>query len=151
MRTIWRRVADERGTVLVLALFIMAFLMVAGAVLLKVSGAETDIAYNTVWGEGSFYAAEAGLNIAVDLIGPTSHGTITVPVTPIGGNYSYQGNAQFVGTTPQPFYSIAQGTTYNEAGYVFLTHLLNGIGNSTGPRTALRRVQAQSLYGPVAQ
>jgi hypothetical protein len=149
MRAIWCRVADERGTVLVLALFIMAFLLVAGAFLLRMSSAETDIAYNAVWGEGSFFAAEAGLNVAVDQIGPTAVGTQNVGPTPIGGTFSYQGSYAFIGTTTQPGYSIGSGTAYNPAGYVFYTHTVTGTG--TGPRSAQRQVEARSLYGPVAQ
>lgn len=149
MRLIWLRVANERGTVLILALFIMVFLMVAGAFLLRMSSAETDIAYNTVWGEGSFFAAEAGLNVTVDQIGPTTVGVLTVAPTALGGNHSYQGNATFLGTSTQPGYSIGSGTAYNPAGYVFYTHVVNGIG--TGPRSAQRQVQAQALFGPVAQ
>ncbi len=148
---LWLRVSDERGTVLVLALFFMAFLMVAGAFLLKMSGAETDIAYNTVWGEAAFFAAEAGLSVTVDQIGPGSVTTITIPPTAIGGSYTYAGNAQFLGTTTQPGYAIASGTAYNPAGYIFYQHVLNGIGTSTGTRMAQRQVQAQSIFGPLSQ
>jgi len=149
MRTIWGRLKDERGTVLVLALFIMAFLMVAGAFLLRMSSAETDIAYNTVWGEGSFFAAEAGLNVTVDQIGPTTVGTLTVATTAIDGNHSYQGSSQFIGTTTQPGYAIGYGGGYVPAGYVFYTHTVTGTG--TGPRSAQRQIQARALYGPMAQ
>src|SRR5262245_31971982 len=151
MRTMWLRVSNEQGTVIVLALFFMAFLMVAGAFLLKMSGAETDIAYNTVSGEAAFFAAEAGLNVTADQIGPTSLTAITVAPTAIGGTYRYAGNAQFVGTTTQPGYAVASGTGYNPAGYIFYQHAVNGIGTNTGARTAQRQVQAQALYGPLSQ
>ena len=149
MRTGWRRLGDERGTVLVLALFIMAFLMVAGAFLLRISSAETEIAYNTVWSEGSFYAADAGLNVAVDQLSPAVVDTVAIASTPLGGSYSYSGNVQFVGTTGQPGYSIGVGTGYNPSGYVFYTYTVSGTG--TGPRSAQRQVEARALYGPVAR
>jgi hypothetical protein len=149
MRILWLRTANERGTVLVLALFIMAFLLVAGAFLLRMSSAETDIAYNTVWAEGSFFAAEAGLNVAVDLIGPLAVGTSTVANTALDNQYSYSGNATFIGTSTQPGYSLGAGTGYNPAGYVFFTHTVTGTG--TGPRSAQRQIQARTIWGPVAQ
>jgi hypothetical protein len=149
MRTVWLRLSDERGAVLILALFTMVFLMVAGAFLLRMSSAETDIAYNTVWGEGSFFAAEAGLNVAVDQLGPTTVGLLNVGPTALDANHSYQGSAQFIGTSNQPGYSIGSGTGYNPGGYVFFTHTITGTG--TGPRSAQRQIEARALYGPVAQ
>jgi hypothetical protein len=149
MRTIWLRVADQRGTVLLLSLFVMMFLLVAGAFLLRMSSAETDISYNTVWGEGSFFAAEAGLSVAVDAIGPTTTApcpTAPSAVTPIDGHYSYQGNSCFIGTTNQPRYAIGYTGGYVPSGYRFNSHNVTGTG--TGPRNAQRQIQARALFGP---
>lgn len=160
MRTTWLRVTNQRGTVIVLALFIMAFLMVAGAFLLRMSSAETDISYNTVWGEGSFFAAEAGLSVSVDQIGPQlvpvpgacpppTVTVVTVPTTALDGNHSFQGTSCFMGTTNQPGYAIGYGGGYVPQGYVFHTHNVTGTG--TGPRNAQRQIQARALFGPMAQ
>ena len=71
MRERRSRWSNERGSVLVLAIFIMALLLAAGMIMLRMSASETDIAYNTVWAEGSFYAAEAAIAIGIDQLGPT--------------------------------------------------------------------------------
>ena len=151
MRTIRRRWNDERGSVLLLSLFIMAFLLVAGGLLLRLSSAETDIAYNTVWSEGSFYAAEAAISVGVDQLGPnlTANWTPTPATTALDAYYSYTPQVTFEGTTAQPGYSIGSGTGYNPGGYVFYTYTANGTGN--GPRSAARQIQARAIYGPMAQ
>jgi Tfp pilus assembly protein PilX len=149
MSDIRRRLTDERGSVLVLALFIMALLMATGVVLLRMSGSETDIAYNTVWSEGSFYAAEAALSIGIDQLGPTLVTNVALANTALGPQFTQQGNVQFLGTTAQPGYSLGSGTGYNPSGYVFFTYTVTGTG--TGPRNAQRQVEVRASFGPVAQ
>jgi len=149
MSGIRHRLTDERGSVLVLALFIMALLMAVGVVLLRMSGSETDIAYNTVWAEGSFYAAEAALAVGIDQLGPTLVNDVALANTPLGTQFTQQGNVQFLGTTAQPGYSLGSGTGYNPAGYVFYTYTVSGTG--TGPRNAQRQLEVRATFGPVAQ
>lgn len=149
MRTIWHRCTDERGSVLILALYIMALLMATGAVMLRTSASETDIAYNTVWSEGSFYAAEAAVSVGVDLLGPTLVDSVALANTPLGTQYTRQGNIQFLGTSAQAGYSLGSGTGYNPVGYVFYTYTVTGTG--TGPRAATRGVEVRASFGPVAQ
>jgi hypothetical protein len=152
MRTIWLRVSDERGTAVVLALFIMAFLMVAGAFLLRMSAAETDIAYNAVWSESAFYAADAGLSVGVDGLGPNWDTIGPVATTPLGGGYTYEATRAFVETIDQPGYSIGTGTGYNPSGYVFYSFQVTATGKGTGlggKSSAQRQVDARAIYGPV--
>ena len=51
------------------------------------------------------------------------------------------------GTRPGTGYSIAVGTGYNPAGYVFYDYQVNVTG--AGPGTAQREVEALAGYGPV--
>ncbi len=154
MRRLWRRCCDERGIALVIALSIMALLLVGGVFLLRMSSIEGDIAYNTVWAEGSFFAADAAINVAVDTIAPNVSNCAGAS-TPIGNGYSYQvlntppNPGCFAGAQQEAGYSLGRGTGYNPAGFVFYTFSFTGSG--TGPRSAQRTIDAQATYGPIAQ
>ena len=152
MRGLWRQGADERGMVLVIALFIMAILLMTGVFLVRMSSTEGDIAYNAMYSEGSFYAADAAINVGLDLVTPT---VTTAPIdcdappllscpTP----FIYDGSVAFSGTTRLPGYSIGSGTGYNPGGFVFYTYLITGSGAG---RRAQRQIDVQAAYGPVAQ
>ncbi len=70
MRRVWRECTGERGMVLIIALFIMAVLLVAGVFLVRMSATEGDIAYNMVWAEGSFFAADGAISVGLDQLAP---------------------------------------------------------------------------------
>lgn len=154
MYRVWRQCRDERGIALVIALSIMTLLLVGGVFLLRMSSIEGDIAYNTVWGEGSFFAADAAINVAVDTIAPNITNCAGAQ-TSIGNGYSYQvqntppNPGCFAGTQQEAGYSLGSGTGYNPSGYVFYTFAFTGSG--TGPRSAQRTIDAQATYGPIAQ
>lgn len=154
MPRVWRQCRDERGIALVIALSIMILLLVGGVFLLRMSGIEGDIAYNAVSAEGSFFAADAAINVAVDTIAPNVQNCAGAQ-TAIGGGYSYQvqntppNTACFAGTQQEAGYSLGSGTGYNPSGYVFYTFAFTGSG--TGPRSAQRTIDAQAAYGPIAQ
>lgn len=141
------RWSDERGSVLVLAIFIMALLLAAGLIMLRMSASETDIAYNTVWSEGSFYAAEAALSVGIDQLGPTLVNDLAMAAAPLDTQYSRMGNIQYRGTSPQAGYSLSSGPTYNQQGFYFLNYTVTGTG--TGPRNAQRQVEVRATFGPV--
>ena len=147
MCRLWRQCSDERGMALVMALFTMAILLAAGTFLLRMSATEGDIAYNSMWAEGSFFAADAAINLGLDLVSPT------VTTTPIAsttiGSFTYQGNVNFSGTQAQPGYSLGSGTGYNPGGYVFYNFAVTGSG--AGPRSSQRTINVVAAYGPVAQ
>jgi hypothetical protein len=156
MHRAWRHCSNERGIALVIALSIMALLLVSGVFLLRMSSIEGDIAYNAVWSEGSFFAADAGINVAVDTIAPTVQ-DCTVARTALGGGFDYQvqnftppaNTGCFGGTQQQAGYSLGSGTGYNPSGYVFYN--FGFLGSGFGPRSAQRAIEAQATYGPVAQ
>ena len=148
MRSVWRQCTDERGIVLVIALFIMAILLVAGVFLVRMSATEGDIAYNTIWAEGSFFAADAAINVALDQLAPVLT-PVTIAQTTIGGSFTYSGNITFSSTQQQAGYSLGAGTGYNPGGFVFYQFALTGSG--TGPRSASRTINVQATYGPISQ
>ncbi len=162
MRAGGQRWRDEGGMVLMLSLMVMVVLSLLGAALLTMSGSETFVSYRTVHREGAFYAAEGGIHIGLDQVsGNTVTSTQAIPLTTIGGNYTYRSGSrddpppqdpqplQFVGTRPGTGYSIAVGTGYNPAGYVFYNYQMNVTG--TGPRNAQREVEVLAAFGPVPE
>jgi hypothetical protein len=150
MRRAWQQCSDERGMALVMALFIMAILLAAGTVLVRMSATEGDIAYSTMWSEGSFFAADAAINVGLNQgVTPTNVTTSAVTQTTIGGSFTYQGNVTFSGTNQQPGFALGSGTGYNPGGFVFYNYAVTGSG--TGPRSAQRTIDVVATYGPVAQ
>jgi hypothetical protein len=148
MYRIWRQCRSERGIALLIALSIMALLLVGGVFLLRMSSIEGDIAYNAVWAEGSFFAADAAINVGIDQMGPTLS-TWTPGSTTIGGSFAYTPSVTFSGTQSQPGFSLGVGTGYNPAGYAFYSFAITGSG--TGPRSAQRTIDVTATYGPIAQ
>src|SRR5215470_16864693 len=99
MRSLWRHCIDERGIASVMAIFIMVLLLVSGIFLVRMSSTEGDIAYGTMWAEGSFFAADAGADANC-----------------------------FLNTTQRAGYSIGSGTGYNPGGFVFYNYAITGTG-----------------------
>jgi Tfp pilus assembly protein PilX len=152
-QTPWRG-RDQRGLVLVIALSVMAMLLVGAVVLLRMASIDRDVPSNAVWTEGSFFAADAAINVALDTIAPEVQSCASAR-TALGGGYTYQvlntppNTSCFTGTQREAGYSVGSGTGYNPGGYVFYTFAFTGLG--TGPRSAQRTIDARAAYGPVAQ
>ena len=150
----WR---DEAGSVLLMSLLALVILSLLGAGLLTMSGTETFVTFRSVYREGAFYAAEAGVHTGLDqLSANTATSTQAIPATNIGNWYTYRSGRRadpgpqpldFTGTRPGTGYSAAVGTGYNPAGYVFYSYHMNVTGG--GPRSAQREVEALAEFGPV--
>jgi hypothetical protein len=144
----------ERGSVLIVALLLMVLLFTLGAALLTMAETEGFIAANDVWSEGSFYAAEAAVQEAIDRL----PGNIAaVPVTTLGQDYTYRTGGrddasaqpvQIVQTVNGAGFSVSSSAGYNSTGFVFDVYQINGTG--MGPRSAMREVEVQVEYGPRA-
>ncbi len=159
-RSVKRR--NQRGSALMIALFVMIALSVLGVALLTLSGTESNIAYNQLWAEGAFAAAESGIQTGLNHLSANNDDCVqTIPVTAIGtGTYTYQfrsGKKSDAGPQPPQFkssrvesgYSIAIGTGYNPSGYVFNSYQINATGS--GARNAQREIETLAEYGPIAQ
>lgn len=146
MLRIWRLCRNERGIALVIALSIMALLLVGGVFMLRMSSIEGDIAYNAVWAEGSFYAADAAINVGLDQMGPTVS-TWNPGPTAIGGSFTYTPSVEFLSEQAAPNSSMCSSITYNPGCFKNLIFTLTGSG--TGPRSAQRTIDAQAAYGPI--
>lgn len=149
----------EEGSVLVVALLVMALLYLLGATLLAVSVDETAIAANDQGSEGAFFAAEAAVQQSIDQITEAQlDPPPAVPVTDIGDRCTFRSGGrddtdpqspELIGTVNRPGFSVGATTGYNSSAYVFYIFQVNGTG--TGPRNALREVEVQVEYGPVAR
>ncbi len=154
----------ERGSVLVVAILVMMVLSFLGMAIMTISVTEHSMAYHTVWAEGAFVAAEAGINAGINQLSANTT-TSTQPVScdpAVFGScatYSYRSGGkndtvaqplQFVTSRTEPGYSIAIGTGYNPSGYSFNSYRINATGTMQ-QRNALREIEVQAEYGPVAQ
>ena len=159
-----RRSNRERGSVLVVAVLVMVVLSFLGMAIMTMSVTEHSMAYNMVWGEGACAAAEAGINAGINqLSANTTNATLPIPVSTIGGSYSYYSGRKsdtsaqplkFVTSRTEPGYSVAIGTGYNPSGYVFNSFQINATGQTSGflvNKNAVREIEVQAEYGPVAQ
>src|SRR5262245_14832432 len=162
----WRQCANERGIASIMAIFIMVMMLVAGIFLVRMSSTEGEIAYGSVAAEGSFFAADAAINVGVarvDLLPPlVVAGGPCATSAPIG-NYTYTLAAGtgadancFLNTIQKAGYSIGSGTGYNPGGFVFYNYAMTGSGTPTPSalqplKQGRRAVDAQVSFGPVAQ
>ena len=132
----------------------MALVLVGAVIMLRMASNDRDVGGNAVAAEGTFFAADGAVNVALDAIGPDAPSCATVR-TPLDGGFAYQvlntppNRSCFAGTEREAGYSIGNGTGSNPAGYVFYTFAFTGVG--TGPRRAQRTIDARATYGPIAQ
>lgn len=150
---------SEAGSIFMVVLLAVVVLSALGATLLTISVTESTYAYRDLWSEGSFWAAEAGIQTGIDQLSiNTATSTQAIPVTtiPAGGDYNYRSGRrsdagpqplQFVKTRTEAGYSIGSGTGYNPSGYIFYAYMITATG--TGPRNGQRELEAQAEFGPV--
>lgn len=166
------KLRGSEGITLVVVLMMMAILLsVIGAGLLF-SGVNTKITVNYQRGTNAFYAADAGLGEAVSLLSANQAAVEAIRIDPPrslsqDGRLSYRGGrrtdavsppppvAQYVGTRVGTGDTLSSGLPgYNESnGYAYYQYQLNitGTYEAAGLELAGRSVEAQALFGPVAQ
>ena len=160
------KLRDNKGLTLVVVLMTMAILLTVIGAGLLFSGINTKITGNYHHGTRAFYAADAGLGEAVSLLSANQSAVEAITVTRDlngDGKLKYRGGsrtipgpvAQFVGTRAGTGDSLSSGLPgYNESnGYSFYQYQLSVTGTyeTAGTELAGRSVQAQALFGPVAQ
>jgi beta-glucanase (GH16 family) len=153
------RTARPAGSVLVVALVCMLVLSILGTVFLGISVTEHNIAYNAVYSEGAFTAAEAAVQTGVaQLSANTTTSAQAIPVTAFATDYNYRSGRrtdatpqplEFSGKRVEPGYNLARGTGYNPAGYTFHSYRIPVTG--AGPRSAQRELEAMAEFGPVPE
>jgi hypothetical protein len=138
------------------ALLCMFVLSILGTVFLGISLTEHNITYNSVYSEGAFTAAEAGVQAGVAQLSPnTTSSAQAIPSTTFATSYNYQSGhradrnpqpLQYVGEHNQPGFNLSKGNPYVPKGWVFRDYLIAVTG--AGPRAAQREVEVLAEYGP---
>src|SRR5439155_16303445 len=108
-----------------------------------------DIAYNAMWSEGSFYAADAAINVGLDQVTPTNTTltpTALAPAPPALDSFTATGTIGFPGPTRLPGYSMGAGTGYNPGGFAFYTYsvVARAVARTLGSRRAKPRARSTS-------
>ena len=160
------KLKENEGITLVVVLMSMAILLSVIGAGLMFSGINTKITGNYQTGTRAFYAADAGLGEALSLLSANQSVVEAITITRDlngDGRVKYRGGgrtapgpvAQFVGTRAGTGDSLGSGLPgYNESnGYSFYQYQLSVTGTyeAAGTELAGRSVQAQALFGPVAQ
>jgi flagellar basal body-associated protein FliL len=150
-------VNGERGTVLVVALFVVLLLFVLGISLLTMSLAESAISTNDVATEGALYAAEAGAQTAISQITANpANSTTAVALTTLTNGFTYRSGRKtdssaqpitYIGASSVSGYTLANGSSYNSSGFVTHSYQINATGS--GPRNSQREIEVRVEYGPV--
>jgi hypothetical protein len=158
--------ADNKGITLVVVLMTMAILLSVISAGLLFSGVNSKITGNYQQGTRAFYAADAGLGEAVSLLSANQTAVESITITRDlngDGRLKYRGGgrttpapvAQYIGTRAGTGDSLSSGLAgYNESnGYSYYQYQLSitGTYEAAGTEVAGRSVQAQALFGPVAQ
>jgi len=158
MGTGLRRLRPTRpaGSILMVALLCMFVLSVLGTVFLGISLTEHNITYNSVYSEGAFTAAEAGIQTGMaQLSANTATSAQAIPSTNFANTYSYQSGhradrnpqpLQYIGERNQPGFNLSKGNIYVPKGWVFRDYQIAVTG--AGPRAAQREIEVLAEYGP---
>ena len=101
------RCRDNRGIVLILSLLVMLVLSVLGTAFLLLSGTEMNISRNSQIVTQAFYAAEAGIDAAINLLPNTGQINPTTLVVANNANVMFQTGppgapAPILGLGPNP-------------------------------------------------
>jgi Tfp pilus assembly protein PilX len=152
-----RRVLGKRrevGSVLVIALLLMVLLSLLGVTLLTVAGMEHSVAFNALWSEGALMAADAGINRGINQITTDPDTSIRrFPdcgscSTTIATGYTYRsGPKTAAGPTEPQFVGEGCPAGFDCSKWHFFDYEIEATG--TGPRNAVREVEARVRYGPV--
>lgn len=143
-------VRNDRGIVLVLALLVMLVLSALGSAFLFLSGTETLISHNSQVVAQAFFAAEAGIETALN----TLPNTAAIPQTPLdpNGNVAFQtGNPDTDGLGGAPATVLGASPTppvgYNVANFSFNMFRVDVSGTVTFPGSGIRASIVQLRMG----
>lgn len=157
------KLRDEQGITLVAVLMVMAILLsVIGAGLLF-SGVNTKITANYQLGTKAFYAADTGINAAMNQLSESTTTSTAALTGTIDSNLGYRSGSRtatsaqafvYKGTVDKPGYRLNRGSSYNTSGYTYHQYQFNMTGTYTtgwGTEVAGREIEAQALFGPVSR
>ena len=149
---------NNHGIALAVLTMLMAILTSMTGAALVFSRIDLMISNNFRKGTQALYAADAGISHGLNqLQGNVANSTAAITLV-LGDGFSYRSSLPGeTDKTPKPLihtgtqsaagYSLASGTGYNPAGYVFVTYDIHVTGE--GPLSSARVIEAQGAYGPM--
>ncbi len=141
----WELLRADRGIVLVLALLVMLILSALGSVFLFLSGNETLISRNSVIVTQAFYAAEAGIDTAINQLPNTDD----IGLTTLGNNAQFQTGPPLPGILPMgPNPNPPAG--FNLANFSFNMYRVDVTGTVTFPSSTVALRVGATIGTPMA-
>ncbi len=137
----WRPLREDRGIVLVLSLMLLMVLSILGSAFLLLSGTEVTISRNSQVVTQAFYAAEAGIETALNNL----PGTAAIFQTTLGTNVSFETPAvALLGPSPNP------PVGFNLASFSFNMYQIDATGTVLVPRSNTQLRVGATLGTPLA-
>ncbi len=145
----WGPLHDERGIVLIISLLVLMVLSILGSAFLLLSGTEVTISRNSQVVTQAFYAAEAGIETALNNL----PGTAAIPQTALGASVVFQSGPpppaaaeqiKELGPSPNP------PGGFNMASFSFNMYQIDATGTVLVPRSDTQLQLGVTLGTPLA-
>jgi hypothetical protein len=141
---------DDRGIVLILCLMVIMVLSVLATTFLFLSGTESAISRNSQVVTQSFYAAEAGIDTAINQLPNTN----AIPQTPLGVNNAVFQTGPPPPAAPAPVVALGPNPSppagFNLANYSFNMYQVDVSGTVTVPRSDMQLRVGATIGTPLA-
>ncbi len=141
---------DDRGIVLILVLMVIMVLSVMATSFLFLSGTEVNISRNSQVVTQSFYAAEAGIDTAINQLPNTN----AINQTPLGVNNAVFQTGPPPPAAPAPVVALGPNPSppagFNLANYAFNMYQIDVSGTVLVPRSDMQLRVGATIGTPLA-
>lgn len=134
---------EEKGVALIIALLMLLVLTLIGISSISTTTFETSISGNERVRADAFYAAEAGIQVAINQL---PFDTNPIPKTKLKEDtYYWSGAPQYKGEWWKPGFEVSAPTAYDGPPVRFSRYQANATGESFG---STKEIEVQVRYGP---
>jgi Tfp pilus assembly protein PilX len=139
-----RRILKEgKGVALIVALLMLLVLTLIGISLMNTTTFETNISGNERWKVDAFYAAEAGIQVAINQIPDNTH---PIPKTELKeDSYYWSGGTRDEGSPKRPKNLGLFPKSGFDSSWAFERYQINTTGKFSG---TTKEIEVQVSYGP---